>query len=472
MARALVALSAGMALPIMAAAQDLPVTTADAPAPDQAYRYIDDADALLDAMGTSPPDHGFRFDGIDCWAWTMADGSTILAEPLGDDYRYYVFAPGDDYPFFVGDQTYAYGFDQRTLAAVYGNNGDLVDPTDDMIDGADWLSERGLAMKQATRDRAPVYADDWADSIGWFGTIELRLDSWRSRPGWVRYRAGPGRWHHRDWWKKLGDEGAKRRQRADWFDRWRRGGYHGAPPGGGNWVTAPGGGGGRPSAGAGGGSGKWPGRPRAVAPPTPGQFPRGDGMNGRPHWPRPPRDDQSPGPTGAPATPAPGASPPPVRVVPPARLGEGDPRNRPPRLRFPVPVESDASKVAPPSSTPAPTPSPEAMGNSGRPDRPQGIFRFNRGNRADGSPPVTSVPARPAPLRDPPMAVAPRATLAPHAAPPPPPPPPSAPPPPPRPSSAPVAGARPAPPPPAPRPVGSGPSARAAGGLPRGGKIK
>jgi len=146
---AIFVLMAGADLPGMATAQDIPSAAASASGSDDAYRYIDDADGLLDAMGTSPPDQGFRFDGIDCWAWAMADGSTILAEPLGDDYRYYVFAPGDDYPFFVGDRTYAYGFEGRTLAAVYGDNGDLVDPSDDIVDGAAWLSERGFGMKRA-----------------------------------------------------------------------------------------------------------------------------------------------------------------------------------------------------------------------------------------------------------------------------------------------------------------------------------
>ncbi|HEX7850532.1 MAG TPA: hypothetical protein VF485_12455, partial [Sphingomonas sp.] len=258
-------LLAGVALPGMAAAQDMP-PMASAAAPAEAYRYIDDADALLGAMGTSPPDYGFSFDGIDCWAWTMDDGSIILAEPLGDDYRYYIFSPDDGYPFFVGDQYYAYGFDEGSLAAVYGADGNLVDATDDIADGATWLSERGVAMKRAMQDRQPVYADDWADSLGWFGAIELRLGSWRNQPGWIRYRTGPGRFHHRDWRAKLGAEGQWRRQRAEWFDQWRRGGYRGAPQGGGKWVTAPGNV--RPDQGSrpgnGSGKGNWIGRPRPV----------------------------------------------------------------------------------------------------------------------------------------------------------------------------------------------------------------
>jgi hypothetical protein len=426
-AGAIVVLLASVALPDLAIAQDAPSMAASAP--DQAYRYIDDADALLDTMGTSPPDHGFRFDGIDCWAWAMADGSTILAEPLGDDYRYYVFAPGDDYPFFVGDKTYAYGFDRRTLAAVYGDNGDLVDPSDDIVDGAAWLSDRGFGMKRAMQTPEPVYAGDWADSIGWFGGIELRLDTWRNRPGWIRYRAGPGQWHHRDWREKLGVEGQMRRQRAEWFDRWRRGGYRGRPQDGGKWVTRPGEG--RPDKGAGSGSrpgrGHWIGRPRPVAPPTPGTpgakpgWPdRGDnaGPGRRPYPPRfgrPAPESSAPTSPAAPATSPPA---PPVVVAPtpaapgarPGWPGRGDgagPGRRPypPRFGRPVPGSPAPTFPAAPATSPPVVVSPIPGGDgSGRPTRWPRMLR-------DGDrPTVVAPPAAPAPAAAPTASPAPGST--------------------------------------------------------------
>ena len=87
------------------------------------YRYVDDADALLDTVGASPPDFGFRYDGIDGWAWQLSGGELVLAEPVGDHYRFYAFAAGEAYPFFVGDDAYSYGFEGRALAAVYGGDG-------------------------------------------------------------------------------------------------------------------------------------------------------------------------------------------------------------------------------------------------------------------------------------------------------------------------------------------------------------
>ena len=481
---AIFVLMAGAVLPGMATAQDMPSAAASASGSDDAYRYIDDADGLLDAMGTSPPDHGFRFDGIDCWAWAMADGSTILAEPLGDDYRYYVFAPGDDYPFFVGDRTYAYGFEGRTLAAVYGDNGDLVDPSDDIVDGAAWLSERGFGMKRAMQTPEPVYAGDWADSIGWFGGIELRLDTWRNRPGWIRYRAGPGRLHHRDWREKLGAEGQKRRQRAEWFDRWRRGGYRGPPQGDGKWVTKPGrvapdkdnGPGNRP------GKGHWIGRPRPVAPPTPGAPGasvvkpggpgRGDGI-GPGRRPYPPRFGQPsvpasspPGPQGTPATPAP--LPPPVVVSPPPTRGGFGRPNRPlPRMLN----DRDVPFVAPPpppavapTPVPVPTPAPGTLRSDGRFERPMRMVprppmvKVDR-DRGESLPEERAVSRRPEPQRPPaPVIVAPRPSFSPPRAPvsAPPPPPPSPP-----------AAARVIPAPPVVRSNGPVPAPRS-GGAPRG----
>lgn len=452
-AGAIVVLLASVALPGMATAQDAPPMAAAAS--DDAYRYIDDADALLDAMGTSPPDHGFRFDGIDCWAWTMADGSTILAEPLGEDYRYYVFAPGDDYPFFVGDRTYAYGFDGRMLAAVYGDNGDLVDPSEDIVDGAEWLSDRGFGMKRAMQTPEPVYAGDWADSIGWFGAIELRFDTWRNRPGWIRYRSGPGRWHHRDWREKLGAEGQKRRERAEWFDRWRRGGYRGRPQDGGKWVTAPGGARPDKSGGPGNrpGKGNWIGRPRPVAPPTPGTpgatpaGPRRGDDAGPGRRPYPPRFGQpvprSPTPT-PPAAPVTSPPPPPAVVAP---TPGGDRGGRP--TRWPR-IQSDGdrpNRVAPPAApapvpTPSPTvsPAPGSVRSDGRFERPVRIapqppaVKIDRGGATDSPPPeVRSVSPRPELRRlPPPVTVAPRPSFtpprAPVSAPPPPPPSPPSPP--------------------------------------------
>ena len=207
------------------------------------YRYIDDADALLDTVGTSPPDYGFRYDGIDCWAWELSGGDLVLAEPVGDHYRFYAFAGGDAYPFFVGDDAYSYGFAGRALAAVYGGDAQLVAWPPGRCD----RRRRRVAGRARPRDagvdprRAPVVASDWADSLYYFGDIELRFGDWRAAPGWSRYRNGVGSAPPPRLARAAGRRGNARRDRADRFDRWRRDGYRGTPPqNNGGWNTTPG----------------------------------------------------------------------------------------------------------------------------------------------------------------------------------------------------------------------------------------
>ncbi|MGN6820918.1 MAG: hypothetical protein ACTHJR_19850 [Sphingomonas sp.] len=387
---AIVALLAGIGTPPAAVAQEEAAPLA-APQDPALYRYLDDADALLDAMGTSPPDYGFRFEGVDCWAWSMSDGYLVLAEPLGDDYRFYVFGPGDDRPFFVGDDYYAYGFEGRGLAAVYGADGALVAwrPSDDIAAGAKWLSDRGARMRSALANREPVIAPDWADGVGWFGGLVIRFDTWRHQSGWIRYRHRPHGQHHRDWHKKLDDEGVRRHRRAEWFDRWRRDGYRGsAPRNDGGWKTRPDGrpGDSRDRDGKPGGIV----RPRPVAPPTPGLIPPGlrpgdarpgpgrgprPPLTGQPGQPmprdtRPPRVTREPAPPTTPA-PVPGPvalppAPPPLAVAPPPGRGDGRPdrpfrvRPRDPAAGTPPVVKNDVGRDTPPLASEAPASSPRA----------------------------------------------------------------------------------------------------------------
>jgi hypothetical protein len=394
---AIAALLAGATVPA-SAAQDMPPSAS--PQDSALYRYLDDADALLDAIGTSPPDYGFRFEALDCWAWAMSDGYLVLAEPLDQDYRFYVFAPGDDHPLFVGDRDYAYGFEGRALVAVYGANGALVrwSPSDATATDGAWLSERGFRMKRALQNRQPVVAPDWADSIGWFGGLVLRFDSWRDQPDWLRYRGGRRDERHRDWRRKLEGEGARRRHRSDWFDRWRRDGFRGPTPRGeGSWTTRPPGG--RPGKhdgkGDGDRNGGRTGGTRPTAPPTPGSgagVPRSDDGVGRPgRGPRP--GGERPGRPAFPSGGKPAAPTPVPMPVAPAPT---------PTPTLPPPVI-----VAPPEVT-APPPAPPRPGRPPdrpfrpRTDRPVGDGRppFVKSDRGRESAPLP--PAPPPPVAAPP----------------------------------------------------------------------
>ena len=78
---------------------------------DADYQWIDDADALLDAIGDSPPDFTFSYDRNDIWGWRTGAGHEIYAEPLGGGaIRYYYFEPGSREPFLVQDEDFAFGY--------------------------------------------------------------------------------------------------------------------------------------------------------------------------------------------------------------------------------------------------------------------------------------------------------------------------------------------------------------------------
>ena len=208
-----------------------PAPPAPAYADAALYRYIDDADALLDTVGASPPDYGFRYDGIDCWAWELNGGDRVLAEPVDNHYRFYAFAPGDAFPFFVGERRlFVRLCRSRTGSRVRQRRATdrLASPSDAIAGGGAWLAERGRAMRVASARRAPVSASDWASELYLFQRhrIALRRLAPRRRAGRA-IASESGSRHRRDWRARLGNENSDRRDRADRFDRWRRDGYRG-----------------------------------------------------------------------------------------------------------------------------------------------------------------------------------------------------------------------------------------------------
>ncbi|MDH7975794.1 hypothetical protein QH494_26725, partial [Sphingomonas sp. AR_OL41] len=119
------------------------------------YRWIDDADALANAFGESPPDFSFRFASNGTWdtdwAWQARDGHMMIVEPIADQRRSYFYAPGADYPFLIRDGYFSYGFDGDGLVVVYDDNGRAVPwRRDDMRSvSAGRLFARGIALRRA-----------------------------------------------------------------------------------------------------------------------------------------------------------------------------------------------------------------------------------------------------------------------------------------------------------------------------------
>ena len=106
--------------------------------PRARYAYADDAGDFADAIGDSPPDYTFDYDGGSPWAWQGYDGSATYVERVPDGFRTYYYRPGADAPYFVRDPDYGYGYDDGRLAAVYDRGGQALpyDAYDSRIEDA------------------------------------------------------------------------------------------------------------------------------------------------------------------------------------------------------------------------------------------------------------------------------------------------------------------------------------------------
>ena len=356
------------------------------PAMDDAdYQWIDDADALLDAIGDAPPDFTFAYDRNDIWGWRTGTGHEIYAEPLGGGaIRYYYFEPGSREPFLVQDEDFAFGYRPGgRMIVVYDADGRLLSRSEGDREAslADWLYRRGRAIHasaQNDREWDSIDAGYWAEQVPIIVDLRRRWSSGRDRhPGWRRWH---GRTGATKWRAPLAGERQRRWSDSDRFRRWQRDGFRGTPPrfndGGSRPVPGvrPPRPGGRPD----GVRPSRPDRPDGVRPPRPDRPegvrpPRPDRPEGtrpdrpdRPGWvrPRPPVDGTQPG------TQPPAGAERPQRPDRPNRPGWGRPR----------PPAGDAG-TPPPQTAPA---------NPERP-RPEPRPRW----RPDGATPPAAAPSQP-----------------------------------------------------------------------------
>jgi hypothetical protein len=196
--------------------------------PRDSYAYADDAWGFADALGDAPPDYGFDYGDAQPWAWQGYDDSIAFVEPLDDGYRYYYYRPGADTPYFVRDPDYAYGYDNGQLAVVYGPSGGIVPYADygPRLDYASRYYARGRDLYQASRQRRPVIAADWA------ARRNVIVDTQR----WAAARASQRAWqdyHQRtearqaQHWR---EEQARRRADAVRFAAWQGQDFNTPPP--------------------------------------------------------------------------------------------------------------------------------------------------------------------------------------------------------------------------------------------------
>ena len=217
------------------AVQDLPqarrIPAVRVARPDDYYAWADDAWDYYDALSYAPPDYGFYYDDVEPWAWQGYDDSLLFIEPLAYGYRSYFFRPGEEYPYFIRDPDWGYGYDAGRLAVIYDASGAII-PYDRYSDGP-WLDygsryyDRGYQLYQASIERHPVIAANW---YAVQPTLSLASSDWSQdlwqQPQWQAYhqRAFAPR---ESYWQP---ERERRQAEAVRYAAWQEGGFESAPP--------------------------------------------------------------------------------------------------------------------------------------------------------------------------------------------------------------------------------------------------
>jgi len=164
---------------------------------DDGYGYAERAYELDRTFYESAPDYGFVYDGVEPWVWESDDDWLMYAEPLAVGFRYYYYQPGADYPYFVRDPDYAYGYDHGRLTTIYDGRGRLLPATylRARADRADRYRDRAHALREAAaRRRIPVAEDRWRERRPAVVASQSRwIQAAERQPDWKRYRASHDR---------------------------------------------------------------------------------------------------------------------------------------------------------------------------------------------------------------------------------------------------------------------------------------
>ena len=192
--------------------------------PDEdSYAWLSFAAMLFETVAVSPPDYYFEYAGIKPWVWETSDHYLLYAEPIPVGYRYYYYAPGTDWPFFVRDPYYSYGYREERLVVIYDSYGRIIDGDRSPLqrDAASRYFARGEGLYDAYSggEKYGVSAPLWASRES---VIERDLGTWQG----ARQRNAD--W--RDWERQRtprveaawGAETAARQFAGRRFDAWRK----------------------------------------------------------------------------------------------------------------------------------------------------------------------------------------------------------------------------------------------------------
>jgi hypothetical protein len=134
--------------------------------PSDSYAPVEQAYYMSEAED-GPPDYAFDYDGVQPLAWQAQDDSTLFAEPVDGGYRDYYYSPGSAYPYLVRDPSYAYGYQDGQLVAVYDRSGRQLsrDQVARRADDAGRYLARAQALYRASRTpdhRQAVTTQTWS----------------------------------------------------------------------------------------------------------------------------------------------------------------------------------------------------------------------------------------------------------------------------------------------------------------------
>lgn len=168
----------------------------NAPASYAGYAPAERAYAFDRVTYRTAPSYGFRYGEDEPWAWRTADDYSMYAEPYDDGYRNYYYAPGADYPYFVRDDDYGYGYGpDGALIAVYDSYGELL-PQDRLYAVAALAGAylvRASAIRRYGLDdryRVPVTEDYWSARAPRYYEVQQAWYTAPDRqPRWRAWRA-------------------------------------------------------------------------------------------------------------------------------------------------------------------------------------------------------------------------------------------------------------------------------------------
>ena len=172
------------------------IVDVNAPASYAGYAPAERAYAFDRVTYRTAPSYGFRYAEEEPWAWRTADDYSMYVEPYDDGYINYYYEPGGDYPYFIRDDDYGYGYGpDGALIAVYDSYGELL-PEDRLyalaVLAGSYLVRASAIRRYALDDtyRVVVTDDYWADyAPRYYETQQVWYAAPERQPQWRTWRA-------------------------------------------------------------------------------------------------------------------------------------------------------------------------------------------------------------------------------------------------------------------------------------------